>query len=170
MPNYALNDHYESSIRKHLESGCYNNASEVVRAGLRTLEDFEAEREKWLREEIPGRLTELRQDSSKGIPAETVFSRLEARHRAKEAKAKWGGVSDCLPPRAEAELGQLYYDKPDVRRRRSPGISLRVSATIVSTCRRFHGGHRAGRDHAWVADCWLPPCQHCLCRRGAGGC
>lgn len=51
------------------------------------LEDLEAEREKWLREEIPGRLTELRQDSSKGIPAETVFSRLEARHRAKQAKA-----------------------------------------------------------------------------------
>ncbi|TIM95656.1 MAG: type II toxin-antitoxin system ParD family antitoxin [Mesorhizobium sp.] len=72
---FALNDHYESSIRKQLESGRYNNASEVVRAGLRMLE------------EIPGRLTELRQDSSKGIPAETVFSRLEARHRAKQAKA-----------------------------------------------------------------------------------
>ena len=46
MPNYALNDHYESFIRKQLESGRYNNASEVVRAGLRMLEDFEAEREK----------------------------------------------------------------------------------------------------------------------------
>lgn len=84
---FALNDHYESSIRKQLESGRFNNASEVVRAGLRMLEDLEAEREKWLREEIPGRLAELRQDSSKGIPAETVFSRLEARHRAKQAKA-----------------------------------------------------------------------------------
>jgi len=88
MPNYALNDHYESFIKKQLESGRYNNASEVVRAGLRMLEDFEAAREKWLREEIPGRLAELRQDPAKGIPAETVFSRLEARHRAKQAKAK----------------------------------------------------------------------------------
>lgn len=64
MPNYALSDHYESFIyesfiRKQLESGRYNNASEVVRAGLRMLEDFEAERERWLREEIPARLTEL---------------------------------------------------------------------------------------------------------------
>ena len=88
MPNYALNDHYESFIRKQLESGRYNNASEVVRAGLRMLEDFEAERERWLREEIPTRLTELRQDPAKAIPAETVFSRLETRHRAKQAKAK----------------------------------------------------------------------------------
>ncbi|CCV14661.1 type II toxin-antitoxin system ParD family antitoxin [Mesorhizobium sp. STM 4661] len=88
MPNYALNDHYESFIRKQLESGRYNNASEVVRAGLRMLEDFEAEREKWLREEIPSRLTEFQQDRAKGIPADTVFSRLEARHRANLAKAK----------------------------------------------------------------------------------
>ena len=88
MPNYALNDHYERFIRKQLESGRYNNASEVVRAGLRMLEDFEAEREKWLREEIPARLTELQQDPTKGIPAETVFSRLEVRHRTKQAKAK----------------------------------------------------------------------------------
>ncbi|MCZ8548776.1 type II toxin-antitoxin system ParD family antitoxin [Mesorhizobium qingshengii] len=87
MPNSALNEHYESFIRKQLESGCYNNASEVVRAGLRMLEDFEAEREKWLREEIPARLVELQRDPTKGIPAETVFSRLEARHRAKQVKA-----------------------------------------------------------------------------------
>ncbi|MER9528180.1 type II toxin-antitoxin system ParD family antitoxin [Mesorhizobium sp. M0292] len=65
-----------------------NSASEIVRAGLRMLEDFEAERERWLREEVPARLTELRQDPAKGIPVETVFSRLEARHHAKQAKAK----------------------------------------------------------------------------------
>nr|WP_224546132.1 type II toxin-antitoxin system ParD family antitoxin [Mesorhizobium sp. CA16]MBZ9914385.1 type II toxin-antitoxin system ParD family antitoxin [Mesorhizobium sp. CA16] len=34
MPNYALNEHYERFIRKQLESGRYNNASKVVRAGL----------------------------------------------------------------------------------------------------------------------------------------
>jgi antitoxin ParD1/3/4 len=88
MPNYALTDHYESFIRKQLESGRYNNASEVVRAGLRMLEDFEAEREKWLRSEIPSRLSQLRQDPTKGIPADAVFSELEARHRANVAKAK----------------------------------------------------------------------------------
>lgn len=70
MPNYALNDHYEGFFRKPLESGRYNLES---RAGLRMLEDFEAERERWLREEVPAGLTEIQQDPAKGIPAETVF-------------------------------------------------------------------------------------------------
>ncbi|MER9949979.1 hypothetical protein NKJ89_18135 [Mesorhizobium sp. M0047] len=52
------------------------------------LEDFEAGRERWLREDVPARLAELQRDTAKGIPAETVFSRLEARHRAKQAKAR----------------------------------------------------------------------------------
>ncbi|MBZ9695369.1 MULTISPECIES: type II toxin-antitoxin system ParD family antitoxin [unclassified Mesorhizobium] len=86
MPNYALNDHHEQFIKRQLESDRYNNANEVVRAGLRMLEDFEAERQKWLREEIP-HAWRLQQNPTKGIPAETVFSSLEARHRAKQAKA-----------------------------------------------------------------------------------
>ena len=52
------------------------------------LGDFEAERERWLREKIPACLSEFQQDPAKGIPEETVFSRLEARHRAKQAKAR----------------------------------------------------------------------------------
>lgn len=101
MPNYALNDHYESFIRKQLESGRYNNASEVVRAGLRMLEDFEAEREKWLREEIPGRLAELLQDPTKGIPADTVFSgwrRVIAPSRRKPSRGWSIGLSSTPRP------------------------------------------------------------------------
>ncbi|MDX8491477.1 type II toxin-antitoxin system ParD family antitoxin [Mesorhizobium sp. VK22B] len=79
MPNF---------IRKQVESGRCKNASEVVHAGLRMLEDFEAEREKWLRSEIPSRLAELRQNPARGIPADEVFSELDARHRANLAKAK----------------------------------------------------------------------------------
>ncbi|PBB87518.1 MULTISPECIES: type II toxin-antitoxin system ParD family antitoxin [unclassified Mesorhizobium] len=88
MPNYALTAHYENFIRRQVESGRYNNASEVVRAGLRMLEDFEAEREKWLHREIPSRLADLRHDPAKAIAADSVFSELEARHRANLAKAK----------------------------------------------------------------------------------
>lgn len=45
MPNvkksYVVGDRYEEFIAAQIESGRYNNASEVVRAGLRMLEDYE---------------------------------------------------------------------------------------------------------------------------------
>jgi len=88
LASIALSEHYEKFIRRQLESGRYNNASEVVRAGLRMLEDFEASRERWLREEIPTRMAEMRNDPSQGIPAEQVFDDLEARHRQRMAKAR----------------------------------------------------------------------------------
>jgi antitoxin ParD1/3/4 len=88
MTSIALNGYYERFIKKQLESGRYNNASEVVRAGLRMLEDFEEARDKWLRDEIPSRFEELQADASKGVPLDTAFARLEAKHRARMAKAK----------------------------------------------------------------------------------
>jgi antitoxin ParD1/3/4 len=88
MASIALSEHYEKFIKRQLESGRYNNASEVVRAGLRLLEDFEAARERWLRQEIPSRAAEMRDDPSLGVPAEQVFDDLEARHRQRFAKAR----------------------------------------------------------------------------------
>ncbi|UGX86288.1 type II toxin-antitoxin system ParD family antitoxin [Phyllobacterium meliloti] len=86
MTSIALGDHYERFIKKQLESGRYNNASEVVRAGLRMLEDFEEARENWLRKEIPNRLAEFQENPDIGIPAEQVFANLEARARMMKAK------------------------------------------------------------------------------------
>lgn len=86
MTSIALNDHYEQFIKKQLESGRYNNASEVVRAGLRMLEDFEEARESWLRNEIPNRLAELQKNPAMGVAAEQILDNLEARIRAPEAK------------------------------------------------------------------------------------
>jgi len=43
MPSsYALGDHFEAFVLSLVASGRYNNASEVVRVGLRFLEDNEA--------------------------------------------------------------------------------------------------------------------------------
>ena len=41
--NVALTTHWEGFIRQLIESGRYNNASEVVRAALRKLQDAEGE-------------------------------------------------------------------------------------------------------------------------------
>ncbi|TIX91740.1 type II toxin-antitoxin system ParD family antitoxin [Rhizobium sp. P44RR-XXIV] len=88
MASFALNEHYEKFIKKQLQSGRYNNASEVVRAGLRLLEDQEEARERWLNQEIPGRYAELKADPSKGVSLDDAFARLEAEHQAQLAKAK----------------------------------------------------------------------------------
>jgi len=39
--SYALGVHYEKFIADQVAQGRFNNASEVVRAGLRILEDYE---------------------------------------------------------------------------------------------------------------------------------
>ena len=39
----ALSPHFETFVRDQVESGRYNNVSEVVRAGLRLLEDAESQ-------------------------------------------------------------------------------------------------------------------------------
>jgi antitoxin ParD1/3/4 len=39
--SYALGEHYEKFIANQVQTGRFNNASEVVRAGLRMLEDYE---------------------------------------------------------------------------------------------------------------------------------
>ena len=41
--NVALTTHWEGFIRQLIESGRYNNASEVVRAALRKLQETEGE-------------------------------------------------------------------------------------------------------------------------------
>ncbi len=41
--NVALTHHWEGFIRQLIDSGRYNNASEVVRAALRKLQDTEGE-------------------------------------------------------------------------------------------------------------------------------
>jgi antitoxin ParD1/3/4 len=86
MPtSVALSPHFETFIRDQIESGRYNNVSEVVRAGLRLLEDTE-------RQQIL-QLQALRNDIAAGkasgspIEAEAVFDRLEAKY-AQQAAGK----------------------------------------------------------------------------------
>ncbi|MFC4486850.1 type II toxin-antitoxin system ParD family antitoxin [Tepidiphilus baoligensis] len=81
MPtSVALGPHFEAFIRQQVESGRFNNASEVVRAGLRLLEEHEAER--------AAKLQALREAVAVGLASgpdlseEEVFDRLEAKYLA----------------------------------------------------------------------------------------
>jgi antitoxin ParD1/3/4 len=75
MPSsYAVGDHFEQFIKQQVQSGRYNSASEVVRDGLRLLQEREEIREAKL-EAIREKLREGA-ESGPGIDADEVFERL----------------------------------------------------------------------------------------------
>jgi antitoxin ParD1/3/4 len=84
MPtSVALSSHFETFIRNQVESGRYNNASEVVRAGLRLLEDQQKQAE--LQLEAMKAAIAAGLASGPSIAADQVFDRLEAKYRAQAA-------------------------------------------------------------------------------------
>lgn len=87
MPtSVALSTHFENFVREQVDSGRYNNASEVVRAGLRLLEDqqkTEAMKLEALRAAIAAGLA-----SGPAVSADQVFDRLEAKYKAKLVAAE----------------------------------------------------------------------------------
>jgi antitoxin ParD1/3/4 len=61
-------------------SGAYATASEVVRAGLRALQERDAAVERWLREEVVPVAAAMQADPRRGIPADQVFAEIRALH------------------------------------------------------------------------------------------
>lgn len=81
MPtSVALGPHFETFVRDQVQSGRFNNASEVVRAGLRLLED--TEQRKQLEQEALRAEIAAGRASGPGKPADEVFDRLEAKYAA----------------------------------------------------------------------------------------
>ena len=70
-------------------NGSYASASEVVRAGLRALQERDAAVERWLREEVAPAYDAMQADPSRAIPADQVFHSLRV-HHANWLKAKRG--------------------------------------------------------------------------------
>jgi antitoxin ParD1/3/4 len=74
----------QASLLRHLESGHYSDASEVIRDALRALDQREAVFDEVLRAQVLASMKNKRPR----VPAADVFKRLEARQvrRAKAAK------------------------------------------------------------------------------------
>ena len=80
MANVNLGERFEAFIQEQIREGRYQNASEVVRAGLRLLEDHEAARKKQF-DYMKAAITEAMEDPRPPKSSEEVFDRLEERYR-----------------------------------------------------------------------------------------
>ena len=78
MANVHLGERFEAFIQDQIREGRYQNVSEVVRAGLRLLEDHEAERKRQ-DEYMKAAITASMDDPRPPIPIDEVFDELEAR-------------------------------------------------------------------------------------------
>jgi antitoxin ParD1/3/4 len=80
MPtSVALGNHFEIFVKDQVQSGRFNNASEVIRAGLRLLEEYE-ERKQLALDALRAEIAAGR-ESGRGQPADEVFARLKAKYR-----------------------------------------------------------------------------------------
>jgi len=81
MPSsYAVGPHFENFMNDLVKSGRYNSKSEIIRDGLRTLEEREQHRA--IKLEALRKAVRKGMDSGPGIPAEEVFAELSAKYQA----------------------------------------------------------------------------------------
>lgn len=80
---FSLPAAHAKFIDAKVASGAYASGSEVVRAGLRALQERDAAVERWLREEVAPVFDAMKAEPERGIPAKQVFAGIKARHAAR---------------------------------------------------------------------------------------
>jgi antitoxin ParD1/3/4 len=83
--SFSLPAEQSAFIDAQVAAGTFASASEVVRAGLRALQERDAAVDRWLREEVVPVYDRMMADPSRGIPARQVYENLR-RHAAGRKK------------------------------------------------------------------------------------
>lgn len=80
---FSLPPEHAAFIDAKVKSGSYVSGSEVVRAGLRALQERDEAVERWLRDEVASAYDAVKSGQSKTHPASAVFDEIRARHTGK---------------------------------------------------------------------------------------
>ena len=79
---------FSATYQAKVASGAYASESEVIREGLRFLEERDQAVEKWLREQVVPSVKAHLADPSRAVPIEEAFAGLKERYLARKAQAK----------------------------------------------------------------------------------
>jgi len=80
---FSLPAEHAAFIDAKVASGAFASASEVVRAGLRALQERDAAVERWLREEVAPTYDAMKADPSRALSGDEVLERIRQRHEAR---------------------------------------------------------------------------------------
>ena len=77
----SLPNEHASYIDSKVSSGDYASASEVIRAGLRALQERDKAVESWLQNQVAPTYDAMMSDPARAIPAQSVFDDIRALHQ-----------------------------------------------------------------------------------------
>ncbi|MHC2105682.1 MULTISPECIES: type II toxin-antitoxin system ParD family antitoxin [unclassified Methylobacterium] len=80
---FSLPAEQAAFIDAQVKTGAFASASEVVRAGLRALQERDAAVERWLREEVVATYDAMRAHPERAISSEGMAERMRLRHEAR---------------------------------------------------------------------------------------
>ena len=85
---FSLPGRQAKFIDAQVRAGTYASASEVVRAGLRALQERDAAVEQWLKTEVAPVYDAMKADPKRAIPAKKAFAAIRAHHAVKLKASK----------------------------------------------------------------------------------